>query len=75
MGDVALMVDLPSVRFVWSQLFSWDLLLIETALTVVFFTGDATDQDTSFSNKQTKLLKTQKFAFELDHLASSFFQS
>jgi hypothetical protein len=39
MGDVASMVDLPSMRFVWSQLFSSDLLLVETVLIVVFFAG------------------------------------
>ena len=75
MGDVASMVDLPSARFVWAQLFSSDLLLVETALIAVFSQGASTDQDTSFSNKQAKLLKTQKFASELDHLASSFFHS
>jgi hypothetical protein len=62
MGDVTLMVDLPSVRFIWSQLFLSDLLLVETALIAVFSQGASTDQDTSFSNKQAKLLKTQKFA-------------
>ncbi|XP_072996617.1 uncharacterized protein [Typha latifolia] len=33
-----------------------------------FFRGTSADQDTRFSNKQAKLLKTQKFAAELDHL-------
>ncbi|RLN38874.1 hypothetical protein C2845_PM01G10580 [Panicum miliaceum] len=33
-----------------------------------FFRGTSADQDTRFSNKQAKLLKTQKFAPELDHL-------
>lgn len=33
-----------------------------------FFRGTSADQDTRFSNKQAKLLKTQKFASELDHL-------
>jgi hypothetical protein len=75
MGDMASTVDLPSVCFVWSKLFSSDLLLVETALIVVFSRGTSTDQATSFSNKQAKLLKTQKFASELDHLASSFFHS
>jgi hypothetical protein len=40
MGDVTSTVDLPSVCFVWSQLFSSDLLLVETALIVVLFAGD-----------------------------------
>jgi hypothetical protein len=75
MGDMASTVDLPSMRFIWSQLFSSNLLLVETTLIVMFFTGTSTDQDTSFSNKQAKLLKAQKFASELDHLASSFFHS
>ncbi|CAA7392724.1 unnamed protein product [Spirodela intermedia] len=35
-----------------------------------FFRGTSADQDTRFSNKQAKLLKTQKFAQELDHLVS-----
>jgi len=43
---------------------------------VFFFSqGTSADQDTRFSNKQAKLLKTQKFAPELDHLVSSFFHS
>ncbi|XP_028775678.1 serine/arginine repetitive matrix protein 1 isoform X4 [Neltuma alba] len=33
-----------------------------------FFRGTSADQDTRFSNKQAKLLKSQKFAPELDHL-------
>ncbi|KAJ0962465.1 hypothetical protein J5N97_030293 [Dioscorea zingiberensis] len=33
-----------------------------------FFRGTSADQDTRFSNKQAKLLKSQKFASELDHL-------
>ncbi|XVF05459.1 hypothetical protein REPUB_Repub05bG0174000 [Reevesia pubescens] len=33
-----------------------------------FFRGTSADQDTRFSNKQAKLLKSQKFATELDHL-------
>uniref|UniRef100_A0A0D9VSE6 PWI domain-containing protein n=1 Tax=Leersia perrieri TaxID=77586 RepID=A0A0D9VSE6_9ORYZ len=33
-----------------------------------FFRGTSADQDTRFSNKQAKLLKTQKFAAELEHL-------
>ncbi|MQL90235.1 hypothetical protein Taro_022822 [Colocasia esculenta] len=33
-----------------------------------FALGTSADQDTRFSNKQAKLLKTQKFAPELDHL-------
>ncbi|KAK1299475.1 hypothetical protein QJS10_CPB14g00669 [Acorus calamus] len=33
-----------------------------------FFRGTSFDQDTRFSNKQAKLLKSQKFAPELDHL-------
>uniref|UniRef100_A0A0E0KBU6 PWI domain-containing protein n=1 Tax=Oryza punctata TaxID=4537 RepID=A0A0E0KBU6_ORYPU len=33
-----------------------------------FFRGTSADQDTRFSNKQAKLLKTQKFAPELEHL-------
>ncbi|OMO91165.1 hypothetical protein COLO4_18578 [Corchorus olitorius] len=33
-----------------------------------FFRGTSADQDTRFSNKQAKLLKSQKFAAELDHL-------
>lgn len=32
------------------------------------FQGTSADQDTRFSNKQAKLLKSQKFAPELDHL-------
>jgi hypothetical protein len=58
MGDATSTVDLPSMRFVWSQLFSSDLLLVETALIVMFSQGTSDDQDTSFSNKQAKLLKT-----------------
>ncbi|GAB4860110.1 hypothetical protein Ancab_011588 [Ancistrocladus abbreviatus] len=33
-----------------------------------FFRGTSAEQDTRFSNKQAKLLKTQKFAPELEHL-------
>ncbi|KAF5191992.1 Serine/arginine repetitive matrix protein [Thalictrum thalictroides] len=33
-----------------------------------FFRGTSADQDTRFSNKQAKLLKSQKFAPELDQL-------
>ncbi|KAK9727195.1 hypothetical protein RND81_05G264600 [Saponaria officinalis] len=33
-----------------------------------FFRGTSADQDTRFSNKQAKLLKTQKFPPELEHL-------
>ncbi|KAL1323871.1 hypothetical protein AAHE18_13G047800 [Arachis hypogaea] len=33
-----------------------------------FFRGTSADQDTRFSNKQLKLLKSQKFAPELEHL-------
>ncbi|XP_078174401.1 splicing factor PWI domain-containing protein isoform X1 [Carex rostrata] len=33
-----------------------------------FFRGTSADQDTRFSNKQAKLLKTQKFPLELDQL-------
>ncbi|KAI4373439.1 hypothetical protein MLD38_011564 [Melastoma candidum] len=33
-----------------------------------FFRGTSADQDTRFSNKQAKLLKTQKFAQGLEHL-------
>ncbi|XP_010920514.1 uncharacterized protein [Elaeis guineensis] len=33
-----------------------------------FFRGTSADQDSRFSNKQAKLLKTQKFASELDHV-------
>ncbi|XP_020523995.1 serine/arginine repetitive matrix protein 1 isoform X1 [Amborella trichopoda] len=33
-----------------------------------FFRGTSADQDTRFSNKAAKLLKSQKFASELDHL-------
>lgn len=33
-----------------------------------FFRGTSAEQDTRFSNKQAKLLKSQKFAPELDHL-------
>uniref|UniRef100_A0A1D1YDA5 Serine/arginine repetitive matrix protein 1 n=1 Tax=Anthurium amnicola TaxID=1678845 RepID=A0A1D1YDA5_9ARAE len=33
-----------------------------------FFRGTSADQDTRFSNKQAKLLKTQKFSPELEHL-------
>ncbi|XWS71651.1 hypothetical protein CRYUN_Cryun03dG0156600 [Craigia yunnanensis] len=33
-----------------------------------FFRGTSADQDTRFSNKQAKLLKSQKFAPDLDHL-------
>lgn len=32
-----------------------------------FFRGTSAEQDTRFSNKQAKLLKTQKFAPVLDH--------
>ncbi|XP_031486310.1 uncharacterized protein LOC116254844 [Nymphaea colorata] len=32
-----------------------------------FFRGTSADQDTRFSNKQAKLLKSQKFAAELEH--------
>ncbi|THU46308.1 hypothetical protein C4D60_Mb09t03550 [Musa balbisiana] len=32
-----------------------------------FFRGTSAEQDTRFSNKQAKLLKSQKFAAELDH--------
>lgn len=35
-----------------------------------FSQGTSADQDTRFSNKQAKLLKTQKFAPELEHLVS-----
>jgi serine/arginine repetitive matrix protein 1 len=34
--------------------------------------GTSADQDTRFSNKHAKLLKTQKFASELDHHVSLF---
>ncbi|CAI9759161.1 unnamed protein product [Fraxinus pennsylvanica] len=33
-----------------------------------FFRGTTADQDTRFSNKKAKLLKSQKFASELEHL-------
>lgn len=33
-----------------------------------FFRGTSADQDTRFSNKQAKLMKSQKFPAELDHL-------
>lgn len=33
-----------------------------------FFRGTSAEQDTRFSNKQAKLLKSQKFAPELEHL-------
>ncbi|XAR60647.1 hypothetical protein NMG60_11034104 [Bertholletia excelsa] len=33
-----------------------------------FFRGTSAEQDTRFSNKQAKLLKSQKFASELEHL-------
>ncbi|KAF5446865.1 hypothetical protein F2P56_032462 [Juglans regia] len=33
-----------------------------------FFRGTSADQDTRFSNKQAKLLKSQKFSPELEHL-------
>ncbi|XP_043711928.1 serine/arginine repetitive matrix protein 1-like isoform X2 [Telopea speciosissima] len=33
-----------------------------------FFRGTSADQDTRFSNKQAKLMKSQKFASELDHV-------
>ncbi|KAJ6948141.1 serine/arginine repetitive matrix protein 1-like isoform X2 [Populus alba x Populus x berolinensis] len=36
-----------------------------------FFRGTSADQDTRFSNKQAKLLKSQKFAPELDHLVNT----
>ncbi|KAJ6691820.1 SERINE/ARGININE REGULATED NUCLEAR MATRIX PROTEIN [Salix purpurea] len=36
-----------------------------------FFRGTSADQDTRFSNKQAKLLKSQKFAPELDHLVDT----
>ncbi|GMJ00796.1 hypothetical protein HRI_003748800 [Hibiscus trionum] len=35
-----------------------------------FFRGTSADQDTRFSNKQAKLLKSQKFAPELEHLVN-----
>ncbi|KAJ7980812.1 serine/arginine repetitive matrix protein 1-like [Quillaja saponaria] len=35
-----------------------------------FFRGTSADQDTRFSNKQAKLLKSQKFASELEHLVN-----
>ena len=34
--------------------------------------GTSADQDTRFSNKQAKLMKSQKFAPELDHLVRFF---
>ncbi|KAK8693815.1 hypothetical protein V6N13_071383 [Hibiscus sabdariffa] len=34
------------------------------------FSGTSADQDTRFSNKQAKLLKSQKFAPELEHLVN-----
>jgi hypothetical protein len=52
MGDVASTIDLPSMCFIWSQLFSSDLLLVETSLFAVFSQGASIDRDTSFSNKQ-----------------------
>nr|GMD12422.1 serine/arginine repetitive matrix protein 1 isoform X1 [Ipomoea batatas]GMD17418.1 serine/arginine repetitive matrix protein 1 isoform X1 [Ipomoea batatas]GMD18871.1 serine/arginine repetitive matrix protein 1 isoform X1 [Ipomoea batatas] len=36
-----------------------------------FFRGTSADQDTRFSNKQAKLLKSQKFAPELEHLVDT----
>ncbi|KAK9127008.1 hypothetical protein Scep_015854 [Stephania cephalantha] len=36
-----------------------------------FFRGTSADQDTRFSNKQAKLLKSQKFAPELEHLVDA----
>uniref|UniRef100_A0A2P2LS07 Serine/arginine repetitive matrix protein 1 n=1 Tax=Rhizophora mucronata TaxID=61149 RepID=A0A2P2LS07_RHIMU len=33
-----------------------------------FFRGTSADQDTRFSNKQAKLLRSQKFAPELEYL-------
>ncbi|KAJ6750679.1 hypothetical protein OIU85_001239 [Salix viminalis] len=36
-----------------------------------FFRGTSADQDTRFSNKQAKLMKSQKFAPELDHLVDT----
>ncbi|MED6120941.1 hypothetical protein PIB30_025568 [Stylosanthes scabra] len=36
-----------------------------------FFRGTSADQDTRFSNKQLKLLKSQKFAPELEHLVDT----
>ncbi|KAL0533641.1 hypothetical protein IC582_027682 [Cucumis melo] len=36
-----------------------------------FFRGTSADQDTRFSNKQAKLLKTQKFPAELDQLVDT----
>lgn len=33
-----------------------------------FFRGTSAEQDTRFSNKQAKLLKSQKFAPELENL-------
>ncbi|KAE8660379.1 Splicing factor PWI domain-containing protein, putative isoform 2 [Hibiscus syriacus] len=35
-----------------------------------FFRGTSADQDTRFSNKQARLLKSQKFAPELEHLVN-----
>ncbi|KAG6511909.1 hypothetical protein ZIOFF_029988 [Zingiber officinale] len=32
-----------------------------------FFRGTSAEQDTRFSNKQAKLLKSQKFPLELEH--------
>ncbi|KAK7261514.1 hypothetical protein RIF29_27828 [Crotalaria pallida] len=37
---------------------------------VGFFRGTSADQDTRFSNKKAKLLKSHKFAPELDHLVN-----
>ncbi|XP_050238591.1 uncharacterized protein LOC126688067 isoform X2 [Mercurialis annua] len=36
-----------------------------------FFRGTSADQDTRFSNKHAKLLKSQKFAAELEHLVDT----
>jgi serine/arginine repetitive matrix protein 1 len=38
-----------------------------------FFRGTSAEQDTRFSNKQAKLMKSQKFAPELENLVSFLF--
>lgn len=39
---------------------------------IVFDQGTSADQDTRFSNKMKKLLKSQKFAQELDTVVSYY---
>lgn len=64
----------PSTEFTLQGYVFWALItLFTTLLTSAEFRiqGTSADQDTRFSNKQAKLLKSQKFAPELDHLVRS----